>query len=130
MAKIGDAIKSDDWKTEKHVPVIELPERIQSGEPFTARVVVGKEVPHPNTSEHFIAWASLYYKPEGAGPVYHLGRADFLAHGASTKGANALTLHTDPAAAFQVKVDKPGELIAVIYCNIHGLWEGSAKLSL
>jgi superoxide reductase len=127
MAKIGELYKSDDWKTEKHVPVIELPDGAKKDGAFPVVVSIGKEVPHPNVSEHFICWIQLFFKPE-SGPVYHLGRADFLAHGATTDGANSATLHTEPVACFHVKLDQPGELIATSCCNIHGLWENSQAL--
>ncbi len=130
MATIGDSIKTDDFKNEKHVPVIELPEGAKKEEAFPVSVTVGKEIAHPNTTAHHIAWAELYFKPEGAGPLYCLGKASFEAHGATTDGADATTLHTDPVALFHVRIAKPGELIALIYCNIHGLWEGRAQASV
>jgi superoxide reductase len=129
MGKIGDLIKTDDWKTEKHVPVIEVPEDAKQGELTNITVSIGKEIAHPNTTEHFICWIDLYFHPQSGGAVYHLGRVEFLAHGATTEGANAKTLHTAPAACFQVKLDEPGQLLAMSYCNIHGLWEGAAPLS-
>jgi len=128
MTKLGDHIKTADFKNEKHVPVIELPSVVKPGEPLQITVSVGKEIPHPNTTEHFIAWIELYYLPEGGKFAYHLGRADFLAHGASTEGPNTITCNTEPQAVFKVKLDLPGELIATSWCNIHGLWEGSAEL--
>jgi superoxide reductase len=130
MAKIGDQIKTDDFKNEKHVPAISLPPVVNPGEPLQITVSVGKEIAHPNTTEHFIAWIELYYKPEGGKFLYHLGRADFIAHGATAEGPNTLACNTEPHAVFKVKLDKPGQLFATSWCNIHGLWEGSADLKL
>lgn len=45
-------IQTDDWKTEKHVPVIEIV-KIEDGK-VEIRVSVGKEIPHPNTTAHHI----------------------------------------------------------------------------
>jgi superoxide reductase len=39
-------------------------------------VVVGKEVPHPNTVDHHIAWIELYGVKKN-GQVMNLGRVDF-----------------------------------------------------
>lgn len=128
MAGISDHIKTDDFKNEKHVPVISLPDAMKPGEPMEIAVCVGKEIPHPNTSEHFIAWIHLFYMPEGGNFAYDLGRAEFSAHGASTDGPNSITCNTEPHAVFKVKLDKPGKLFATSWCNIHGLWEGSAEL--
>lgn len=128
MASMGEQYKTADFKNEKHVPVIEVLEAPKAGAVAKIKVSVGKEIPHPNTSEHFIAWISLYFKPAGGKFVYHLGRADFLAHGASTDGPNSIVLNTEPVAVFAVKLDKPGTLLAASYCNIHGLWEGSQEV--
>lgn len=124
---IGEFVKTADFKSEKHVPVIEVPGGVKAGEAFNVEVSVGKEIPHPNTTEHFINWISLYFKADD-GAIINLGRAEFTAHGESTKGANEGSAHTDPLAVFKVKLDKPGLLFATSYCNIHGLWEGTAEV--
>lgn len=129
MSEIGGFVKSADWKQEKHVPVIELPASVTAGQPVEIKVSVGKEIAHPNTTEHFIAWISLYYVPEGGKFAYNLGRADFSAHGATTDGANSLVMNTEPLAVFKVKLEKPGMLYATSYCNIHGLWESKTNIS-
>ena len=54
-----------DWKKEKHVPVIECPDKVKSGEIFWLKITVGKEIAHPNTTEHHIRWISVYFHPEG-----------------------------------------------------------------
>lgn len=129
MNKLGGLIRSDDWKNEKHVPVIDFPGSPKKGEQFAVVVTVGKEVPHPNRSEHYIAWISLYFTPEGSKTTVELGGQHFSAHGASADGGNTRILHTEPQAVFQVKLDQPGVLSAASYCNIHGLWESQALVS-
>ena len=52
MEKIGELHQSADWKTEKHVPVIECPDEVTADEVFDVKVTPGKEVAHPNTTEH------------------------------------------------------------------------------
>jgi superoxide reductase len=128
MPQLSDYIQTDDWKNEKHVPVIDFPGSPSKGESFAVVVTVGKEIKHPNTTEHHIAWISLYFKPEGDKFVHELGGAYFSAHGASVEGANSMTLHCEPQAVFQVALDQPGTLIATSYCNIHGLWESQEQV--
>lgn len=125
---IGNFVKSADFKNEKHVPVIECPNGLKKGEFCDVVVSVGKEIPHPNTTEHFINWIALYFKP-AEGNIYNLGRAEFLAHGESTKGPNQGPAYTNPVACFKVKLDEPGKLIAESYCNIHGLWESEVDIN-
>lgn len=125
--KIADVMQSADWKAEKHVPVIEAPEVVKAGEKVTVQVTVGKEIPHPNTTEHHIRWIKLYFKPE-AGKVYELGSFEFSAHGESVEGANKGPAYTEPAAQAVVKLNTSGTLLATAYCNIHGLWESAQTI--
>jgi superoxide reductase len=122
--------QSADFKTEKHVPVIEAPEKVNAGEAFAVKVSVGKEVSHPNTTEHFIESITLYFKPDDGKFAVEIGRADFSAHGASAEGPNKGCAFTEPAALFSVKLNASGTLTAMSYCNIHGLWESSVKVSI
>ncbi|MBC7217367.1 MAG: Neelaredoxin, partial [Candidatus Caldatribacterium sp.] len=78
-----DLFQSADWKQEKHVPAIEGPETVAKGEVALFQVTVGKEIPHPNTTEHHIRWIALYFTPEGEKFPYELGRVEFTAHGES-----------------------------------------------
>ena len=81
--KIGETIQSGDYKGEKHVPVIEAPEKVKAGESFFAKVSVGKEIPHPNKPEHHICWIQLYFKPADSKFVIELAKFDYTAHAAS-----------------------------------------------
>ena len=126
--RIGERIQQADWKAEKHVPVIECADKVAAGTPFQVKVSVGKEIPHPNTTEHHIRWIDLYFQPEGDKFVYQVGHCEFAAHGESVKGANQGPAYTDPDATFSMKVTGPGTLMAVSLCNIHGLWESSKEI--
>ncbi len=123
MSKIGDFIQGADWKREKHAPVIEVPETIKAGEPFTVSVSVGKEIPHPNTLDHHIAWIDLFFQPKGNKFVYHVARIEFKAHG-------ELETYTIPAASVTMRVAQSGTLRALSLCNIHGLWESSVEIEI
>lgn len=130
MIDLNNIFQSADWKKEKHTPVIEAPEKVKKGENFNVTVSVGKEIAHPNTTEHHIAWIEVYFKPEGEKFPYQVGKFDFLAHGASTNGPNTSTVYTHSAVTFSFKTDKPGAIIAFSYCNIHGLWQNSYDIKI
>jgi superoxide reductase len=51
MKAFGELFQTADWKTEKHVPVIECQDRVKAGELFPVKVTLGKEIAHPNTTE-------------------------------------------------------------------------------
>jgi len=111
----GDILKSSDQGAkEKHVPLIEI-DKCDSDEPNVVRVIVGKEVPHPNTVEHHIGWIELYGVKEN-GQVVCIGKASF-------EPAVA-----EPNARFIAKLGEFKTLYALEYCNIHGVWENSLEL--
>jgi len=127
---IGEQIQSADWKAEKHVPVIEGPGEVSADENFSVTVSVGKEIAHPNTTEHHIRWIQLYFKPEGDKFTYQIGNFEFTAHGESVEGANAGPAYTNHSVTASLKINKPGTLIATSLCNIHGLWESSLDIKI
>jgi superoxide reductase len=55
----------------KHTPVVEAPCKVKKGEWFEVKVIVGKDIAHPNTKEHWIEHVSLW-----AGD-FLVARADF-----------------------------------------------------
>ena len=130
MAELKDMLQSADWKKEKHVPVIDAPDSVKKGEATKFTVTVGKEIAHPNTTAHHIAFLAVYFLPDGEKFPYQVARSEFAAHGASTLGADTSTVYANPEVTFSFKTDKPGVLLATSYCNIHGLWESSKKVAV
>lgn len=128
MASLGEKLQHAEWKTEKHVPVIEAPAKAVAGEAFVVKVSVGKEIPHPNTTEHHISWIALYFLPDEAKFPYDVARFEFNAHGESAAGPNQGPVYTQPVAEVSVKLNKSGTFYAVAMCNIHGLWEASQAI--
>lgn len=114
--RIGEVLKTADVEgKEKHVPVIEVGKGKGEAAADIVHVVVGKEVAHPNTAEHHIAWVELFgVKPEGQ--VISLGRTDFAPG------------YTSPNVRYQVPVDQFKSFCALAYCNIHGLWEDCVEV--
>ena len=119
---LGEYVKTADWKAEKHVPVITAPAKVVAGQAFEVEGAVGKEIPHPNTVEHHIAWIALHFVPEGSPVSVEIGRVDLSSHGPDVATAST--------AKFSVQLQKGGVLYATAYCNLHGLWSSSASLSL
>jgi superoxide reductase len=128
MAELKELLQEADWKKEKHVPVIDAPERAKKGEAVRVGLTLGKEIPHPNTTAHHIAFAAAYFLPDGEKFPYQVARIEFASHGASTQGADTSTVYANPDASFTFRTDKPGTILVTSYCNIHGLWESSKRL--
>ncbi len=130
MAYFKDLFQTADWKAEKHVPVIEAPDKTKKGELFKVTISVGKEIPHPNTTEHHIRWIEVYFLVEGDKFPYQIGKFEFASHGESTQGPNTSTIFTHPAITASFKTEKAGTIFASSYCNIHGLWKSSKELKV
>lgn len=127
---LGEHYQHADWKAEKHVPVIDCPVEVAADEPFKVEVVIGKEIPHPNTTEHHIRWIELYFHPDGTKFTYEVGRFEFNAHGESIEGANQGPVYTHHGVGAWMMINKPGRLYATSLCNIHGLWESSMDIAI
>ena len=130
MKKIGDFIQEADWKAEKHAPLLECADTVKANELFEVKISIGKEIAHPNTTEHHISWISLFFHVDGEKFPYQIGRYEFSAHGASVQGPNTSSIWTHHAVTAWMKTSKPGTLIAVSMCNIHGLWQSSKEIKL
>lgn len=130
MAEFGSLFQSADWKKEKHVPVIDSPDAAKKGDSVKVTVTVGKEIAHPNTTEHHIRWIGVYFLADGEKFPCQIGKFEFASHGESAQGPNLSTIYTNPEVVCSFKTEKSGTIYASSYCNIHGIWQGMRKLSV
>lgn len=128
MSELKELFQGADWKKEKHVPVIESPDSAKKGEFFKITVTVGREIAHPNTTEHHIRWIALFFLADGEKFPYEIGKFEFTSHGESAQGPNTSTIFTHPEVVCVMKTEKPGTIFASSYCNIHGLWQNAKKV--
>ena len=91
---IAEKIQSADWKSEKHVPVITCPDKVEPDEWTRVTITLGAEIAHPNTTEHHIRWLKAFFVPDGGKFAYDLGTFEFNAHGESTDGPNTGPVYT------------------------------------
>ncbi len=115
--EFGEILKGKEVEgKEKHVPEIEIIKGHGKAKEDFVRVVVGKEVKHPNTVEHHIEWVELYgIKKDGK--TIDFGRMNFE------------PVHTEPTASFHVNnIDDFKAFCALEYCNIHGVWKNCIEV--
>lgn len=117
---LSETIQSGDWKNEKHVPEVEVKNIGENTYEVTAEV--GKEIAHPNTLEHHIAWIKVFFIQEGTKIPVEVLSYNFSAHG--EKG-----VFTAPKAVATFTSENKGTLLALSYCNIHGLWQYETELN-
>ena len=130
MTGLQELFQSGDWKKEKHIPSIEVIQKAGKDEPAIIKVSVGKDIPHPNTTEHHIRLIEAYFLPEGGRFPYRIGAFSFDSHGESVQGPDTSTVYTRPEAICSFNTGMPGTVMALSYCNIHGLWQSSEKLDI
>ena len=100
--------KPEEEEKEKHVPHIEV-----NGN--TVTVKCGRDVQHPSTDQHYIGWIKLFGVDK---------QDNFRELGS----ANLTPVLSHPGASFMVNVGNYKKFLALIYCNLHGLWENKLKL--
>jgi superoxide reductase len=104
-----------DEGKEKHVPHIAIDKGHKEGKDIV-RVVVGHEVPHPNTVEHHICWIELYGVKKDS-QLINLGRAAWA------------PVYSNPNVRFQInQIEEFTAFHALAYCNIHGIWGNSLEV--
>ena len=130
MEEMKSLYQTADWKQEKHVPVIEVPDRVKKDEFFAIEVTIGKEVAHPNETKHHIRWIDVYFKPDDGKFPYQIGKVEFTAHGESAEGPDTSTIYTHHRVSLSFKTEKSGTIVASSYCNIHGLWQNSKSIAV
>jgi superoxide reductase len=112
------------------VPVIEGLDNINKGQFLQIEVSVGKQIAHPNTTEHHIRCIELYFLAEGEKFPYQLARFEFNTHGESAQGPNTSTIFSEPKVSAAFKTEKSGVIMALAYCNIHGLWRSEKEIKV
>jgi len=130
MSGLKDLLQSADWKREKHVPSITAPSTAGKGKNVAIAVSVGKEIPHPNKTEHHIRWIEVYFLPDGEKFPFQIGQAIFTAHGESVAGPDTSGVYSHPEVTLTFRTEKPGSILALAYCNIHGLWENAQRIAV
>ena len=90
---------------QKHVPAIEAPGTVQSGQWFDVKVNVGFMKEHPSTPGHWITKIKLLV--DGS----ELIESEFKKGGVTSSGA-----------LFRIRLDKRARLEAIEHCNLHGTW--------
>lgn len=99
---------SEESGKEKHVPYIQVDKNM-------VKISCGKDVMHPSTEQHYIQWMKLF-GVDAEGKIRELGSGE------------PTPVLAQPVVAFSIDVTKFKKLMAIIYCNIHGLWESELAL--
>lgn len=101
----GEAVS----KVETHTPEIECPDVVKAGEPFEVKISITK---HPNKLEHSIRYVDVFFVEEDRAfnPV-KVAKVQFTPE------------YAEAEAVIKLKLQKSGKIIALAYCNLHGLWE-------
>ncbi len=96
-------------KVETHLPKIECPDVVNAEEPFEVSISISK---HPSRVEHSIRHVDVFFVEEGRAfnPI-RVANVQFTPE------------YTEAKVVIKLKLKKSGTIIALAYCNLHGLWE-------
>jgi len=103
-------------KAGKHIPEIVCPDVVKAGEPFEVKVSIEK---HPNMLEHSIRHVELFFVEEGRSfnPI-KIAEVQFVPE------------YSEAEVKLKVRLKKSGSIVALAYCNLHGLWEGMKEVKV
>lgn len=130
VSQLGPLFQIEESRRERHIPVIDCPEKVAAGKPFAISVTIGKEVNHPNTTDHHIKWVQVFFRPENDKFSYQIAHCDFAAHGDLSAGSGKGPVVTDHRVSVVVSVNGTGRIYALSLCNRHGLWESGKDLQV
>jgi superoxide reductase len=116
IVHFSDLVKgSTSEGKEKHIPAIELMKGRGSAGKDLVEIQVGRELPHPNTPEHYIVWIQAFGVKKD-GQILDLGREVFK------------PVVSKPIYAFDINASDFKHLFSFSYCNVHGVWEQHLEL--
>jgi superoxide reductase len=116
IVHFSDLVKGNTSEgKEKHIPAIELMKGRGSGGKDLVEIQVGRELPHPNTPEHYIVWIQAFGVKKD-GQILDLGREVFK------------PVVSKPIYAFELNTSDFKHLFSFSYCNVHGVWEQHLEL--
>lgn len=100
---------------EKHIAAIEVIKGQGAQGKDLVEIQVGREVPHPNTLEHYIVWIQAFGVNKD-GRTVDLGRKEFK------------PVREKPIFALDIDASEYKHLFTFSYCNVHGVWEYHLEL--
>ena len=98
----------------KHTPVIECPDTVEAGKPFTVKLKVG-EIPHVTEEGHFIQWAEVKF---GENLYARVEFSPVIAVPEATVVLKKSSKHSK------------GTIRVLAKCNLHGLWEATKDIAI
>ncbi|MGB3908185.1 MAG: desulfoferrodoxin family protein [Methanomethylovorans sp.] len=119
----------------EHVPVIEAPELVLTEQPFTVKVTV----PHVMEQAHYIEWIKLSMRGRQLGEVkFSLSDTSAVAEFTVTipeevvamKALEVCNIHGVNVCGDCGTKSVFTDLIALVGCNVHGLWEGFKHIEI
>ena len=100
---------------EKHIPFISVMNHQGQNGKDIVEILVGKEVPHPSTADHYIMWIQALGMNKD-GRLVDLGRQIFK------------PIKDKPLYALELDSSEFKYIYALSYCNLHGIWEHYLEL--
>jgi len=78
MKNFGELFQVADWKKENMFRSSNVRIRSNQVKFFPVKITVGKDNPHPNTTEHHIRWITVNFLAEGEKFPYEVGRFELI----------------------------------------------------
>ena len=103
-------------KAKNHKPIVECPDLVKAGDEFELKVYV---TGHPNRVDHSIRSIEIYFYEDGRSfnPI-KLAYIEFTSE------------YVSPEVKLKLKLERGGTIVALAYCNKHGIWKSSKNVEI
>jgi superoxide reductase len=118
------------FRQNKHLPVIQAPDRVKKGKYFNFKVVVNKETPLPERELPQRFWFTVYFLPRESGTPYQVVQPLFSAQKEAWKTKDSFENPVLYQASFKFKTEKAGTIYAAAYCPLHGLSQSGSPIEI
>jgi superoxide reductase len=130
MADIKNRLEGAEIKEERHIPFIDIPQRIKKNEDFTVKVTVGKDTLHPHTKDHYIRWIEVFFQTRDEIAPNEIRKFEFTPQEGEPTPPEENNTSKSREITLSLKTEKAGTIFATTYCNIHGLWQNSKHIEI
>lgn len=105
-----------------HIPIIKCSKVGNSDDIFDISVTV-PDAGLSASDDHHILWIQLYFQNTRDEELISIGKWEYMAFGKDMP-------FIQPEALGRIQFNENGTIYALVYCDVHGLWETSKYIEL
>jgi superoxide reductase len=130
MAHFRNKSLLKEKKEQKHLPLIEAPNKVKRGENFDFEITVNQDMTVRRRGDQQRFWITVYFLPQESSIAYKVVQPLSAAQKEVRKDSDSPPSPILYKASFQLKTEKAGTIYAAAYCPIHGLSQSRTSVEV